>query len=124
MNSKYIKTKQNQKLEVKFFKPFQVLHPVGKQAYKLQLPKKWKVHNVFHMSLLEQNTTKKGRVNKKVLELDVGNEDSKEYKVEAIWDSAVYANESESGYLPGLYYLVAWKGYPKEKNTWEPLSAV
>ena len=30
LNSKYIKTKQNQKLETKFFGPFQVLHPVGK----------------------------------------------------------------------------------------------
>ena len=32
LNSKYIKTKQNQKLEVKFFGPFWVLHPVEKQA--------------------------------------------------------------------------------------------
>ena len=38
-NSKYIKIKCNQKLEVKFFGPFQVLHLVGSQAYKLELPK-------------------------------------------------------------------------------------
>ena len=94
-----------------------MLHPVSKQAYKLKLPKKWKVHNVFHVSLLEQDNTKKGRVSKKVPELDAGNKDSKEYKVEAIWDNAVYANKSESSHIPGLYYLVAWKGYPEEKNT-------
>ena len=61
---------------------------------------------MFHVSLLEQNTTKKGRVSKEVSELDAGNKDSKEYKVEAILDSAVHARESES-HLPGLYYLVA-----------------
>ena len=30
MNSKYIKTKRNQKLEAKFFGPFRILHPAGK----------------------------------------------------------------------------------------------
>ena len=63
-------------------------------------------------------------MSEEIPELDGGDENSKEYKVEAIRDSAVYANESESGHLPGLYYLVAWKDYPKEENTWELLSAV
>ncbi len=49
--------------------------------------------------------------------------DGEEYKVEAIRDSAVYARESE-GHLPGLYYLVSWKGYPEEENTWKPASAI
>ena len=40
LNSKYIKTNQNRKLKAKFFKPFQVLYPVGKQAYKLEFPRK------------------------------------------------------------------------------------
>ena len=53
LNSKYIKTKQNWKLEAKFFRLFRVLYPVGKQAYKLKLSKKWRIHDVFHMSLLE-----------------------------------------------------------------------
>ncbi len=53
LNSKYIKTKRNKKLESKFFGPFQVFHAVGKQAYKLELPMKWKIHDVFHVSLLE-----------------------------------------------------------------------
>ena len=48
------------------------------------------------------------------LDFEAGNKE--EYKVKAIWDSAVYAKESESD-LIGLYYLVIWKGYPKKENT-------
>ena len=116
LNSKYIKIKRNQKLEAKFFGPFRVLHPIGKQTYKLELPKKWRIHDVFHMSLLEQDTTKKGRVDNENVELDAGNK-NREYEVEVIWDSKVYVRESESGNLSGLYYLVSWKGYPEEENT-------
>ena len=75
------------------------------------------------MSLLEQDTIKKERVDEENAEkLDDG--DKKEYEVEAIWDSAVYAKKSESGHLLGLYYLVSWKGYPEEENTWKPALAV
>ena len=74
------------------------------------------------MSFFEQKTTKKERVDKRVTELEAG--DSQKYKVEAIWNSAIYASKSKSSQLPGLYYLIVWKGYPKEENTWEPLSVV
>ena len=95
---------------------------MGKQVYKLKLPKKWRIHNVFHVSLLEQDTTKKKRV-EKVPELDAG-DNSEEFKVEAIWDSTVYTIKSKLGHLPVLYYLVAWQGYPEEENTWQPVLAV
>ena len=49
------------------------------------------------------------------LKFDAGNR--KEYKVKTIWNMAVYAMESESGHLPGIYYLVAWKGYFEKENT-------
>lgn len=55
--------------------------------------------------------------------MDVGNENG-EFKIEAIQDSAVYTKESESDHLPRIYYLVSWKGYPEEKTTWEPASAI
>ena len=54
-------------------------------------------------------------------EFEAGN--NKEYEVDGIRDSAVYARES-AGQLLGLYYLVSWKGYPEEENTWEPASAI
>ena len=52
------------------------------------------------------------------------NGEGKEYEVEAIRDNAVYDKESESGQLPGLYYLISWKDFPEEENTWEPASAI
>ena len=71
---------------------------------------------MFYVSLLEQNTTKKRQMNKFIKIPEFKPSDNKEYKVEAIQDSTIYAKKAD-GYLPGLYYLVAWKGYPKEKNT-------
>ena len=40
LNNKYIKTKQNQKLETKFFGFLKMLFLVGKQAYNFKLPKR------------------------------------------------------------------------------------
>ncbi len=51
--------------------------------------------------------------------------DGKKYKVKIICDSVVYAKESDSShYLPGFYYLVSYKGYTKEENTWKSILAV
>ncbi len=73
------------------------------------------------MLLLEQDTTRNERVNKalpepeKEVEFKAG--DNKEYEVKAIMDSAVYGQQANDQ-MPGLYYLVSWKGYPEEENTW------
>ena len=71
--------------------------------YKLDLPTKWKIHDIFHMSLLKEDTTRKGRMNEPFPELepefDAGN--NKECEVKAIINSAVYAKETE-GDLLGL----------------------
>lgn len=76
------------------------------------------------MSLPEQKTTRKGRVDKTTSRLEFENSgNSKEYVVEAICNSTIYVMESES-YLSNLYYLVFWKGYPDEKNIEEPVLSI
>ncbi len=63
---------------------------------------------------------RKRRVDKALPELEKDLEfkagDDKEYKVKAIIDSAVYGQQANDQ-MPGLYYLVLWKGYPEEENT-------
>lgn len=105
-NIKYIKIKYNSKLEAKFFELFQVLYIVKKQAYKLELSKRWRIYHIFYISLLEQDITKKRQVNKVSLQLKFdSNSDGKKYKIKAIWDSVIYIRKSE-GYLLEFYYLV------------------
>ena len=79
-----------------------MFHLIEKQAYKLEFPRNWRIHDVFYMLLLEQDTTKKGR-EFSVSEFELGND--KKYKVLAIRDNIVYAKEVNE-HLPKLYYLV------------------
>ena len=60
---------------------------------------------MFHISLLEKNTTKRKRV-EKMPALDTSNDDNKKYKMEAIWDTSVYDIKSESDYLLGFFSLI------------------
>lgn len=95
-------------MKVKFFQLFWVLHYVEKQTYKLKFSRKWKIYDIFHVSLLERNITIKRYIDKNnITKLNAGNYKSKKYKVKAIWDNTVYAKESESGYhLAKLYYII------------------
>ena len=55
---------------------------------------------------MEQDITKKKQVNDTQLDFkfEVGN--NREYEVDDIWDSAVYAKEWITSKLLGFYYLV------------------
>lgn len=102
------------------FNFFRVLHLIRKQVYKLKLLKRWRIYDIFYVSLIKYNTTKKEQVDKATSQLKLKDDDkSKEYEIEAIFNSTVYARESKSDYLPSLYYLVLWKSYSKEDNPWE-----
>lgn len=74
--------------------------------------------------LLKQDTTRSRLVDKNEIELNAGNNKSGEYKLKVIQDSAVYARELETGHLINLYYVISWKSYLEEENTWKLYSVV
>ena len=41
------------KIQRRFVGPFRVIEAIGQQAYRLSLPTDWKIHPVFHVSLLK-----------------------------------------------------------------------
>ncbi len=101
----------SKKLDKKFVGPFTVLDKIGSQAYRLDLPKHMgRIHNVFHVSLLELHKDSGREQPGDTPALHVKGED--EYKVEKILDSKHIRNK--------LVYLVRWVGYSEEENTWEP----
>lgn len=107
LNCKYLKIKQNRKLKAQFFGFFRVLHLVSKQAYKLKLSKKWKIYDVFHILLLEQDKTRKTQIDKNATQLEFKPNDNEKYKVKGIRDNAVYVKILKADYLLKIYYLVS-----------------
>lgn len=54
------------------------------------------MHDIFYVSLLEYDMTKKKQVEETTTQLEFkASENKKEYKVEEIWDNAVYSKELE-----------------------------
>lgn len=120
-----MKTKRNPKLEHKYLGPFEILEAVGKQAYRLKLPAKRRIHPVFHVSLLERDVTRREAVDQKIadqLEFEEG--EQPEQEVDSIMDSMVFAEEAIDGRPPGLYYLIHWKGETHVEDTWEPVEGI
>jgi hypothetical protein len=108
-------TRPNKKLDFKRLGPFKVLSQVNRVAYQLELPPSWKIHNVFHVSLLlpVHSDSPVPWVDRypppPPPELIDGYE---EFEVQAILDSR-YRHRK-------LQYLVDWKGMSPQERTWEP----
>ncbi|CAA9373459.1 hypothetical protein AVDCRST_MAG94-4350 [uncultured Leptolyngbya sp.] len=104
-------TRPCEKLDFKYHGPFEVIEPVGKQAYRLHLTGTLaRVHPVFHVSLLEPCQRRQGADWPEPKPLQIEGED--EYELDVILDSKLIHKR--------LAYLVRWKGYSAAHDEWVP----
>lgn len=75
-------------MKIKFFNSFPILQSIKKQAYKLNLLKNEKIHNVYLISLPEYDNIYKEQTNNKIdnLNLTLDSGSNKKYKVKNIKD--------------------------------------
>jgi Chromo (CHRromatin Organisation MOdifier) domain len=93
------------KLGPKRYGPFPIIDVISPVVYRLQLPPHWRIHNVFHASLLTpyKEMEEHGRnFTEPPPDLMEG---EPEYEVEQIIDAR------KKGKAERLEYLLRWKGY-------------
>ncbi|KAF8694140.1 hypothetical protein RHS03_08230, partial [Rhizoctonia solani] len=105
-----LRTNSN-KLDPKQLGPFEVIEKISSHAYRLKLLETMKIHNVFYVGLLSKTHESPSQPfpNRPPPETIEGEE---EYKVEQIIDSKRQQGK--------WFYLIKWKGYGPEDNSWEP----
>jgi len=113
------------KLLPRFVGPFKIIEKINAVAFKLQLPKTMRVHNVFHSSLLKVYNRREGvhpdDDEPKALIID----DKEEYEVEVLVgkrDKTISTKKTNEGKIrkTRVEYLVQWKGYGPHHNQWIP----
>ncbi|CAJ0955980.1 unnamed protein product [Ranitomeya imitator] len=109
LSSRHIPMKvSSPKFKPRFIGPYRISEVLNPVSFRLTLPDSFSIHNVFHRSLLRRY------VAPMVPSVDppapVLVEGELEYIVEKILDSRVSRRK--------LQYLVKWKGYAQEDNSW------
>ena len=100
------------KLQMRRTGPFEVEEVISRTVFHLRIPPQWKIHPVFHASLLTtyKETPEHGP---NFLRLPPDLIDGKEeYEVEA-----VLGHRGKPGCCT---FLIRWKGYSAAEDTWEP----
>ena len=106
--------KTTRKLTPRCLGPFEIIEEISPVVYKLKLPETWRIHNVFHASLLTPQvvTPEYGIPADPPLPELVDGES--EFEVEAILQHKFMGRKKE------VRYLVQWRGYSQAESTWEP----
>jgi len=115
LDSRNLKTIYHKKMALKREGPFLIAKVLGPITYRLQLPTSWKIHNVFHATLLRPYWENE-IYRKNYLEPPAELEDGEEvYEVKNI------LNHRRRG--RSYQYSIKWKGYPVLDALWEPEQA-
>src|SRR6266850_1393921 len=103
---------ESRKLAPKQEGPFKIKKVLGHTVYTLELPHQWRIHPIFHASLLTHyHETGEHGLNYTAPPPDLI-DGWEEYKIENILTHKMKGNQWQ--------YLIKWKGYGSNKNTWEP----
>ena len=86
-------TRPSKKLDYKKMGPFKIIKKVGTSSYKLNLPTSMKIHNTFHLSLLEPYEDNKfpSQIQTPPPPIEIDGEP--EYELEEIIDFRLYSNK-------------------------------
>ena len=89
------------KLQRRFVGPFRVTETIGWQAYRLYLPDTWKIHLVFHVSLLKDWNTVDLQEDQPISQEDVPEAEEPYYEIERIlhWRKIKKGNKILKEYL-------------------------
>ena len=113
LSAKNLKQKRpSRKLSHKFIGPFKVLDAVGAQAYRLALPSNYRIHNVFHVTLLEPYDRSRHNDDGFMPPPELI-DDEEQWEVEE-----VLARRRRQGVVQ---YKVKWQGFGDEYNEWIPV---
>ncbi|SPC66394.1 related to pol protein [Ustilago sp. UG-2017b] len=102
------------KLVTRFAGPYPVQERVGRRAYRITLPANLRVHDVFHVSMLEPARTSSLAQRAEQPTIPSLPDEDLDFEVEALIDKRSHHGVTE--------YKVLWRGYPEEAASWEPVS--